>query len=315
MFLVLSATTFMEAVPMLLPASRPPTVEIIKTILKRDPVDSVILVPILIDALCADPEALALLRRLQYVCYAGAPLTRSSAKLLAPYVPILPAIGSTDAGGYFTELVNMNSPEDYDYVSFQAHAGVVMEARVDNMHEMVFVKNPECLMQPVFQAYPDIDKFYTKDLWVEHPAKKGQWKIVGRTDDYLFVQNGDGLYVATLEPILEEDPVVKSALLVGQGRPVPLILIELNDASVDRAKTEAGRQELLSGLEGYVDRANELCHKLVKLDPNLVVFADPERPFPRTVKDTVSRIAAVKLYEKEIDEAYQRCGYVDVPSI
>lgn len=315
MVIVLAATTFMNTVPLLLPPTKPPTPEIMKSVLGRESVDSVILVPIIIDALCADPEALGLLRKLKYVCYAGAPLSKASAKLLTPYVSVLPAIGSTDAGGYFYEVVNKNSPDDYDYVTFQPHAGAVLEPRVDDMYELVFEKNPECVMQPVFDTHPDIDKFYTKDLWVEHPTKKNQWKIVGRTDDYLFVQNGDGLYVATLEPILEEDSDVKSALLVGQGRPVPLILVELNSSSQHKMKSEAGRRELLASLRSFVDSANELCHKMVKLDPELVVFAEADKPFPRTVKDTVSRIAATRQYEKEIDEAYQRCGYVDVPRI
>ena len=313
MLLTLSAAPFLGAIPVLLPANAAPTPPVIKTILKGTHVDGAMLVPALIDALIADPEAFELLKNLKAVHYAGAPLSVTAGRALDPHVQIVPAIGSTDAGAYFTEIVNLKGSEEWDYVRFQPHAGLVLEPRIDDMHELVFVKNPDCWMQPVFDLHPEWERFETKDLWVEHPVKKGTWKIVGRIDDYVFVQNGDGLYVGPFERVLEEHPGVKCALIGGQGRQVPVVVLELGEGVLGQVGMEEGRRELMRSLRPYVERINEECHEMVKLDPEVVVFTDEERPFPRTLKNTVLRLAALKMYEKEIEEVYRQCGYEAVP--
>lgn len=122
------------------------------------------------------PDAFPLLKNLKAVHYAGAPLSITAGRALAPHVQIVPAIGSTDAGAYYTETVNSKGSEDWDYVRFKPHSGLVLEPRVDGMHELVFVRNPECWMQPVFDLHPEWERFETKDLWVEHPVRKGTWK-------------------------------------------------------------------------------------------------------------------------------------------
>lgn len=38
------------------------------------------------------------------------------------------------------------------------------------------------------RKYLDRDQFDTKDLWVEHPAHKGLWKIIGGSDDYVLME-------------------------------------------------------------------------------------------------------------------------------
>ncbi|KAK5097631.1 hypothetical protein LTR70_000656 [Exophiala xenobiotica] len=309
MLLTLSAATFLGTVPVLLPANATPSFSVVKQILLNTHVDGALLVPALIDALMAEPDAFELLKSLKAVHYAGAPLSVTAGRVLAPHVQIVPAIGSTEAGAYYTEIVNIKGSEDWDYVRFKPHSGLVLEPRVDGMHELVFVRNPECWMQPVFDLHPEWDRFETQDLWVEHPVHKGTWKIVGRMDDYVFLRSGDGLYVSPLERMLEEHPCVRSAVIGGQGRPVPVAVVEV-DADVEaKVGTEERRREVVRSLRPYFDRINEGCHEMVRLDPEVVVFAGGHRPFPRTVKDTVLRLAALKMYEGDIEGVYERCGY------
>lgn len=86
------------------------------------------------------------------------------------------------------------------------------------------------------------------------------------------------------------------------------------DAGVEaKVGTEEGRSEVVRSLRPYFDRINEGCHEMVRLDPEVVVFAEGRRPFPRTVKDMVLRLAALKMYEGEIGRMHERCGYEGAP--
>lgn len=145
-------------------------------------------------------------------------------------------------------------------------------------------------------VYPDRDRFETKDLWVQHPVHKGLWKIVGRTDDYMVLSHGDGLYAASLEPEIEAHPAVRSALIGGHGRPAPVLLVELYPDAI----AEGDREEFLSSLQPYLEKVNERCHDCVKLSRDRVIFATEEKPFLRTIKGSVARLQTLDLYRDEI---------------
>lgn len=273
-----------------------PSPPLVKQILQNTQVDAAMLVPALLDALCRDPESFDLLCKLDSIQYAGAPLNAVTGKLLSPHVKIVPTIGSTDSGGYFMMLPNTR--EDWDYGIFHPHTGIVMEHRVDNMYELVFVRNSQCHMQPVFELNPGIDRFETKDLWVEHPIKKGQWRIVGRSDDLIKLSDGNGLLVMPLEMTIVEHPLVKNALIGGHGQSKLILLIEPINFEVSKA-------ELIQSLDPYIERVDSQMPERTKLDKQLIVVANPSKPWPLTIKDTPIRSKVLKLYESEIENVYR----------
>lgn len=158
-------------------------------------------------------------------------------------------------------------------------------------------------MQQIFLLYPDREQFETKDLWSEHPTRKGLWKIVGRTDDYVPLSHADGLYAAALEPGIEQHPKVKAALIGGHGRPLPALLVELHDEI--EVVSDAGRQAMIESLQPYIDKVNEHCHECVKLSPERLIFASEGKPFVRTVKGSVARLPTLELYKEGISALFE----------
>jgi acyl-CoA synthetase (AMP-forming)/AMP-acid ligase II len=300
MMMVLSITTYAHGTLVIGPPT-PPSADTVVDIFKHGRVDSALLTPALIDEMCLNNRALSALRNLRMVSYGGAPLSRKSGDLLAPYVQLVPAIGSTEVGGYFTKF--RRDDKDWDYIEFQKHAGAVFEPRSGDLHELVFVRAPECKMQQIFLLYPDLDRFETKDLWVEHPTRKGLWKIVGRMDDYLPLSHGDGLYAASLEPEIEQHPKVKAALIGGHGRPLPVLLVELHDET--EVASDAGHKAMIKSLQPYIDKVNEHCHDCVKLSPERLIFASGDKPFIRTVKGSVARMPSLELYKEQISALFE----------
>jgi hypothetical protein len=293
MLLVLSMTTFLNMTAVIGP-SEPPSPDGITNVLRYGYVEGALLPPALIDGLCLSSAGLQALRDLKYIHYAGAPLSEKSGKLLIPHVHVVPCIGSTEAGGYFTIIHNKS--DAWNYVSFQKHAGAIFEKRMGDLHELVFVRDPNCAMQQIFSVYSDRDRFETKDLWVEHPTHKGLWKIVGRSDDYVCFSHGDGLHASLLEPEITAHPHVRNALIGGNGRPAPVLLVELVE-SLDNVEA---RKALIEELRPYVEKVNLKCHESVQVSLDRAVIASREKPFITTIKGSVARLQTLNLYEDEI---------------
>ncbi|OAX77408.1 hypothetical protein ACJ72_08294 [Emergomyces africanus] len=292
MVMTLAATTYLHMTCVIGPPT-PPTPQLLVDVFRHSKVEGVLLNPALIDALCLSPEGLQALRELRYVHYAGASLATKSGNLLAPYTCLVPCIGSTEGGGYLNIL--HENKDAWEYVSFQKDVGAEFHHRTNGVHELVFVRRPECRLQQIFTLYPDRKTFETNDLFIEHPEHKGLWKIIGRSDDYVYLAHADGLYAATLEQEIVAHPSVKSALIGGYGRPAPVLLIELvSTAEVDDVNA------LKKSLEPYMEKANKHCHDAVKLSFERFIIAKKEKPFITTIKGNPSRLQSLALYEEEI---------------
>jgi hypothetical protein len=275
------------------PGPHPP--DVLAEVLRYGDVDGALLPPALIDGLCLSETGLQALRDLKYIHYAGAPLSAKSGELLVPYVQVVPCIGSTEAGGYFTIIHDKS--DAWDYISFQKHAGAIFEKRIGDLHELVFVRDPDCAMQQIFSLYPHLDRFETKDLWVEHPTHKGLWKIIGRSDDYLCFSHGDGLHASLLEPEIMAHPNIKNALIGGNGKPGPVLLVELVEST--------DREALIVGLRPYIEKVNSRCHESVHIPLDRVVIASKEKPIIATIKGSVARLQTLDLYKDEIAAFFQ----------
>lgn len=300
MLMVTSMAGFIHTVIVLGPSS-PPSPHTTQAIIQYGKVEGAMLPPSLIEGLCSTPTGLSSLQNLEFIQYIGAPLSKNTGNKLSSHVRLAPSIGSTEAGGYFVEL--RNDVEDWEYITFQPKAGAIFEHRYAGLHELVFVRHPkDQSMQSIFLVHPDKDRFETKDLWTEHPDRKGLWKISGRTDDYVYLKCGEGLHASTLEPVIESHELVKAALIGGHGRASPVLLIELTDNAHVDPKDDTDRLAFIGSLEPYLTRASAPCHPAVRLSKDLILFAKPDKPFKRTIKDTIARAQTLKLYEKEIED-------------
>ncbi|KKZ63458.1 hypothetical protein EMCG_02269 [[Emmonsia] crescens] len=263
MIISLGVTTFFHMTCVLGPPT-PPTPQLLIDIFRYGKVDGALLSPALIDALCLFPEGLQALREIKYVHYAGASLSPKSGNLLAPYTNL-------------------------------KEVGAEFRHRINGIHELVFVREQEYALQPIFHLYPDLQSFETHDLFIEHPEHKGIWKIIGRSDDYIFLAHGGGLNASILERDIVAHPSVKSVLIGGHGRPAPVLLVELISTA------EADDDNVLKkSLEPYIEKANEQCHDTVKLSPERLIFAKKEKPFITTIKGNAARLQTLVLYEAEI---------------
>lgn len=315
MTMALQMTVFLQTIMVLGPVSAPPTAQVISQIFQHGGVVATILPPSLLEDLCAIPDSLALIRsQLKYVYFGGAPLPKAVGALIAPYVKLMPAIGSTEAGAYFVEVRNddTNPEEDWSYYSFRPGMGCVFEPRTESgLYELVLRRQGKYeRWQQIFHVYPTIDEFPTKDLWIKHPMREGLWEYAGRSDDMVILSHGRGLNAAKMEATIEEHAGIKAALIGGEGRKKPFLILELA-SNAHRAEEEseedpAAPGSVIDALWPAVEKANQLCSELVQLSKPLTMLTSPSRPFLRTAKDTVARRDSLGLYEEEISALYAK---------
>ena len=289
-------TTFLNVVLVVAPPGPTTASQLIQT-LQYSKAEGAAMAPSQIDDALREPSGLETLRQLKYIYFLGAPLPRSVAEKLVGHCKIQPGMGTTECGPYFIEI---RDEDDWEYYRFRDSMGIEMRPRTDELHELVFKRQPHLARwQQAFHLHPELEEFPTSDLWTRHPARPDLWRYGGRADDLVNFTHGESLFATPLEEIIEQHPGVRTAIIGGEGRHRPFVLIDLTDPT---------KEIDFETVWPYIDRANERCADVVKLDRSRVLFTEPSKPLPRTAKATVLRKPALALYGSAIDRLYLTYG-------
>jgi acyl-CoA synthetase (AMP-forming)/AMP-acid ligase II len=254
--------------------------------------------PFVLEELARDPTKLKNLGSLRSLLYGGAPIAEQAAKLISKVAGLYPVIGNTENGAWPT-LQTMD-PSCYQ---FTPQIGLYFEAvGVGHMREAVMLRKPEiALHQPLFQAFPEMQTFRTKDLWQKHPTITDGWKYIGRTDDMILLTGEVKMYVATIEAALLQHPLIQTVIVGGAGRHLPFALIELSDRM---PLSEVQQDQVLTQIWPAMERANELCPEFVAITRKHTILVDPAKPLLKLGKGTLDRTGSLELYRVAIDKVY-----------
>lgn len=316
MLLALQMTVFLSTVMVMGPASvLPPTADTVAQIIRHGAVESSLMPPSLIEDLCADPSSLELIRKqVKYIDFAGAPLPKRVGDLLAPYLRLMPGIGSTEAGPYWPRARNddPNRAVDWKWYSFRPSMGIFFEQRTKaGLYELVFRRRKGCeRWQQIFHMYPDLDEYLTKDLWAKHPTREGLWEFAGRMDDLVILSHGEDFFASKIEQVIESDARIRTALIGGEGRQRPFLILELSEGIVNSAGP--AKPALVASIWPAIEKANEFCSEYVHLSRELTIFASTSKPLMRTAKGTVARRDSLALFAEEIIKLYASVETIQV---
>jgi thioester reductase-like protein len=126
------------------------------------------------------------------------------------------------------------------------------------------------------------------------------WCYKGRVDNIIVFSNGEKLNPVSMEEIITGHPAIKGALIVGQGRFQPALILEPFITPKDSAEAEA----LIDSIWPLVEEANKETVAHGAVVRRLVVLSDPDRPFVRAGKGTVQRSQTVDAYKDYVDSIY-----------
>lgn len=238
--------------------------------------------------------------KLDNVSYAGGILPADVGNAITARTRLFGTYASTETGILPGE---MPPTEDWGYYRYNKRLGHSFQHFAGDMYELIHTRDEAIEpFQGVFYTFLDADAYPMRDLYTPHPTREGWWRSAGRVDDVVIFADAKKLNPVPYEAIIEEHPAVATALICGNGRTRPAVLVQPRQWP----KNDETEKRLLEEICSSFKRANEAGPVHGRLIKELVVLTKEDKPMARAGgKDTVQRKRTIELYDKEIELAYQ----------
>jgi hypothetical protein len=284
--------TFTQATPVLGPPTTPPSGHLISQVMKQQKLRGLFVPPSLAEALSQEPGGLDMIEQLDFICYAGGPLSQAIGDKLNHVTKLCQFYGST-------EIISVQqlfpAKENWSYIEWNPEVKTRMDPVEEGIYELVVLTEQKGESALDF-AFPGITEYATRDLFQRHPTQHGLWKFHSRRDDIIVLSNGEKFNPVPIESTLQGH--VAGALVVGQGHFQAALIIE--------PKPGSDKTSLLETVWPVVQEANRLVPGQGRITRDMILLSSPEKPFVRAVKGTVIRKLTGKLYEEEIEQLYAK---------
>ncbi|KAF4471132.1 hypothetical protein FALBO_1953 [Fusarium albosuccineum] len=298
-FMNLFATFLFDTHSVMGPVDVHPDMDLLASLADHGKIDIWHFMPVYVNELGQNPVVLEKFRSSKFVGAGGGPVSAELAAKVNEVVRVHNLFGTTE-GLFMGDM--LVEKEDFLWVSFHPYAGFQYTEIEKGLFEQRTVRNEHwALHQGIFHTFPDLQEFNLKDLFIKHPTKSNHWLYMGRSNDIICLEDAQKLSPIETEAIITAHPDVKGCVMIGNGQKFAALLVELKTAKpTDPEKHE----KLMESLGELVEKADQ--NQLLKgyLRRDYILFADSGRPLPRTEKGTISRRAALQLYEKEIEQFY-----------
>ncbi|KAL1847203.1 putative NRPS-like protein biosynthetic cluster [Paecilomyces lecythidis] len=277
------------------------TGEYLTSLLNQNVITSLVSPPSLLDAISQTPTGIEVLSKLEHVAYCGGPLPEHVGNVLAPKLKHLYSlIGATEYGWFFTIPGDSSK---WRYIRFHPGACYRFEEVSEGIFELIIPNKPEFhKFHGTTQTFPHLAEYRSRDLYSPVPGEDGWMRYQGRNDDLIVLSNGEKINPVPLESIISSNYAVKGALIVGEYRFLPSLLIEVQDGF--DSETEGGRQALLDIIWPTVEETNKIAPRFSRVPKSLIYLTKKGEQFSRAGKGTIQRQFTVKKFSKVLDELY-----------
>ncbi|KAJ5107011.1 hypothetical protein N7456_003686 [Penicillium angulare] len=291
--------------PFVLVPDRPLTVELFAQIMEDQKPQTGIFIPSVLESLARSELGTEYLRKFHSIIFGGAPLASEIGDHVAGLTHLQISFGSSECGMFAS--VKTEEKEDWNYFQPNPNAGIVMQEAGDGLFELVVIRSEGRVAQGAFHTSPDQQEYRTGDLFVRHQQKDNLWHYSGRRDDLIVLSNGEKFNPTTMEEIISGHHIVNRAIVIGQGRFQPSVLIE-----PDWSIWSSEPHELINQVWSTIEQANRTAPGHAQLMKSHVAISLQSKPFQLTPKGTVKRGPTLVDYGDEINNIYER---VDLPDV
>ncbi len=241
--------------------------------------------------------------RIKYITYSGAPMSPRIMRFFEVVgIPLLGSYGTTECGGVALSGIGENRPgnlgKPFPNVEFRIAEDGELLVRGPTVTPGYF-ENPEATREVL---EPD-GWFHTGDLGSIDPD--GSLRIVGRKKDIFYCSDGSNIYPGYMELLLENDPYIRQAILLGDHLPFmsALLVPERGRIAAELKKPESsvGPAEVEKLLWSRVEKINARLEEPERIRKIVVL----EKEFPEKVR-SVTAFQKIKVDRKAVDELYRR---------
>ena len=267
--------------------------------------------PSILEQMCQEPGGLDQAKELDFAIFTGGPLAPAAGDALSKVTDLCQIYGSTETG-VTPALIPL--PQNWAYLEFNPFYGHVMEEVADTgQYEMVLYRDMSLRrFRQIIHTNPDVEVWRTKDVFKRHPTQPNLWQFHGRVDDIMVLGNGEKFNPVPMEKIIEGHALVHGALMVGQGRSQPALIVEPQSGISERGKN------FINAIWQIVQEANSKGPGHAKIVRNMIATTDATKPFIRAGKGTIVRGRTVKAFAGEIERLYSEDNdeqVEDVPAL
>ena len=247
--------------------------------------------------------------RIKYMSYAGAAMPPGIMRFFELIgIPLIGSYGSTECGGVTLSGIGDTKPgslgKPFPNCELQIAEDGELLVRGPTVTPGYF-ENPEATREAI-----DAEGwFHTGDLGTIDAD--GCLFISGRKKDIFNCSDGSNIYPGYIELLLENEPFVRQAILLGDRRPfiAALIVPDKKKIAGELHKENAAltEREIATALQSRIDQLNQRLEQFEKVRRFAVMrddFSDEVRTVTVFQKIKVDRKAVEQRYQKEIDEIY-----------
>ncbi|KAJ5703224.1 acetyl-CoA synthetase-like protein [Penicillium malachiteum] len=271
-------------------------------------------VPSIVAELAQYPELLDYCSaNMESLMYAGGDLPQQIGDTVAAKLRLANHYGATEMGLLKVIFSSHRDPlVDWRYLEFHPEIGVEFRHVSGNEYEAIIMHSPEKeINQCPFVLFPELQEYHSKDLMIPHPTKANLWRPSGRVDDVIVFLNGEKTNPCSMEQsIVSSNADITACVVIGAQRFQASLLIEVGEKSL----SASDRAQMIEQLWPSIEEANTEAPAHARITKSHILFASPEKPFPRTPKGTINRPQTLVLYAKEIKDLYndaEKLGEVD----
>ncbi|OTB01437.1 hypothetical protein M426DRAFT_64072 [Hypoxylon sp. CI-4A] len=209
--------------------------------------------------------------------------------------------GLTEIGHMGDSIHREPDDDSWDYirpfVNIRQH--ISFKKIEDDIYESVYLKSHPALM--VSNSDDPPGSFHSGDLFTPHPTIDYAWKYLARADDRLTLLSGEKILPLSMEGTIREAPLVRDALMVGNDRLMPGLLVFRSAAAA-----ELPDDEFIRAIQPYIDRANEIADEFARLAPDMIVALGADVDYPVTDKNNIIRAAAYARFSDVVEKLYNK---------
>ena len=247
--------------------------------------------------------------RIKYMSYAGAAMPPRIMRFFELIgIPLIGSYGSTECGGVTLSGIGDTKPGSLGkpFPNCELHIAEDGELLVRGPTVTPgYFENPEATRE----AIDPEGWFHTGDLGTIDAD--GCLFITGRKKDIFNCSDGSNIYPGYIELLLENEPFVRQAILLGDRRPfiAALIVPERKKIAGELHKEESTltESEIATALQSRIDQLNARLEQFEKIRKFAVMrddFSDEVRTVTVFQKIKVDRKAVEQRYQQEIKEIY-----------
>ncbi|RYO53965.1 hypothetical protein AA0116_g10176 [Alternaria tenuissima] len=263
--------------------------------------DLLFCVPYVLKLLADSDQGLKALADIDLIMYGGSACPDDLGdKLVKHGVNVCANYGATETGRVMTSV---RPPDDnaWNYLRIlpQVQQYLLMDEVAPNIFECVALDGLKS--KSTINSDDPPNSFRTRDLFAKHPTKPNHWKYVSRLDDRLTLVNGEKVLPIPIEGRIRQEAFVQEAIVFGDGKTVPGIVIIKADAAADM-----NDEEFLQHIWPAVEDANSRAESFSRIPRDLIVVLPSGTKYATTDKSTFIRAQVYEQFKQQIQDAYEK---------